>query len=327
MCEHMTLQQSTEWPRQTGAVTCCVWGFGHVGQITATHLAAKKHRVFVVDPRFVALADVMLEVEHVENSQLREALLEAFHEGKLRFLEPKDDSQESIDAHFICVNVPNFCNGRQDLRNVLRVCEEFPASPGKAGVPIIIVRSTLLPGTTEKLLIPLLNKRLGSPGALRVVVNPCFVRGTEFKEDIQAAERIVVGSLTEAAIDDLSVMYNCAPSAVIRTTPREAELIKYSDNAFHALKVAFANELSRISKVVGSSEKKILYALRADHRLNISEAYLEAGRAFGGICLPQDLKAFDRWLSEIDCSVPILNSILESNCIHHKKASHDQDEN
>ena len=178
-----------------------------------------------------------------------------------------------------------------------------------------MLRSTVLPGTTERLIIPYLESLSGKKEgtAFVSVVNPCFVREIDYVEDLHDPERVVIGGRDIQYTARLAELYRCSSGKLFQTSRIEAELVKYADNAFHALKVVFANEIADLAQELGVKGDVPLKIITADSRLNLSPAYLEPGQPYAGRCLPKDLLAFDSFMRRFPTILPLLHAITLSN--------------
>jgi len=228
------------------------------------------------------------------------------------------------DAHLVvvCVGTPSQRNGGLDLSQVLSVTAEIGAAlkqrPASAGQVIVVYRSTMLPGTMDKTVIPALAEAAGSPpGALyEVAYNPEFLREGTAVQDYFTPPKIVVGERVPGSGRRLRVMYGVIDAPFFRVPIPVAEMAKYADNSFHALKVAFANELGRLARVMEIPAQSVADIFLSDTKLNISPYYLRPGGAFGGSCLPKDVRALTACLRDNGISAPVIESILDSNGAH-----------
>jgi GDP-mannose 6-dehydrogenase len=229
------------------------------------------------------------------------------------------DSAEAVsatDLSVICVGTPSNGNGSLCLRHIENVCAEIGAALAqKAAYHIVVVRSTVLPGTVEEILVPILeresDRRAGRD--FGICMNPEFLREGSAIEDYDHPSQIIIGELDPASGDAVRQMYGAIEAPVVRTTLRTAEMVKYVNNAFHALKVVFANEIGNISKAHGIDGQEVMSIFCRDRRLNISAKYLQPGFAFGGSCLPKDLRALIYRAKQRDLDCPVLGALLDSN--------------
>jgi len=233
-------------------------------------------------------------------------------------------SEEGIlatDVSFICVGTPSQSNGSLDLAHLKRVCEDIGSALRRKQTPhTVVFRSTTLPGTTEDVAIPILEKHSGKQigQGLSVCYNPEFLREGTSVKDYYHPPKIVIGERNPGEGDVVEQIYSGIKAPTMRTSIRAAEMVKYSDNAFHALKVTFANEIGNICKRLGIDSHAVMDIFCQDTKLNLSKVYLRPGFAFGGSCLPKDLRALSYQAKRADLDVPVLNAILASNASHIK---------
>jgi GDP-mannose 6-dehydrogenase len=238
-----------------------------------------------------------------------------------------DDGRRAVletEISMICVGTPSQENGSLDLQHVQRCGREIGrALAEKSEFHLVVARSTMLPGSVEEQLIPEIEytsrKRAGRD--FGVVMNPEFLReGTSIQDFFNPAVT-VIGQLDERSGDVLARLYEFLEAPVVRTDIRIAEMVKYANNAFHALKVTFANEIGAVCKALEIDSHSVMDVLCMDSKLNISPYYLRPGFAFGGSCLPKDLRAIGFQAKTSDVAVPLLSAILESNRIHIERAT------
>lgn len=300
-----------------------VFGLGYVGSVTATCLASKGFRVLGVDVN--PLKVDLLESGHspIVEEGLEELLVAA---SKTCHLHATTDSQRAVietEISLVCVGTPSRPNGKLDLSHVENVMSEIgQALKKKDGPHLIALRSTVLPGTTEEVVIPALEKA-SSKKAQRdfaVCFNPEFIREGSAVKDFQNPPFTILGGINSAQLSPLRGLYNSIPGTVFETTIQTAEMVKYACNAFHALKIGFANEMGSLARKLGVDTQAAMEIFKSDTRLNISPAYLSPGFAFGGSCLPKDLRALTYRARELDMHLPLLESILPSNAQHIDRA-------
>jgi GDP-mannose 6-dehydrogenase len=222
----------------------------------------------------------------------------------------------ATEISLVCVGTPSRDNGGLDLSYMKRVCEEIGDALRTKSTPhVVVLRSTMLPGTTEDLLVPILEKHSGKKvgEGFTVCYNPEFLREGSSVYDFYNPPKIVVGESAPGAGDALLGLYAGIEAPTLRTSIRVAEMAKYCDNAFHALKVSFANEVGNLCKKLGVDSHDVMAVFCEDKKLNLSPAYLKPGFAFGGSCLPKDLRALAYEAKRFDLDSPLINAILESN--------------
>ncbi|MGQ0522186.1 MAG: nucleotide sugar dehydrogenase, partial [Betaproteobacteria bacterium] len=216
----------------------------------------------------------------------------------------------------ICVGTPGLRNGGIDLQFIKRVCEQIGAALREhPGAPVVAMRSTLLPGTMRELVIPTLEAQSGKHAGeeFGVCINPEFLREGTAVHDYYNPPKTVIGELNPASGDLMASLYAQMPGPLVRTDVGTAEMVKYADNAWHALKVGFANEIGNICKALDVDAHRVMNIFCQDTKLNLSSYYLKPGFAFGGSCLPKDLRALLYKAKTLDLSPPILSAILPSN--------------
>lgn len=300
-----------------------VFGLGYVGCVSAACLARDGHRVTGVDVNPVKVAQVNAGRSPVIEPGLDEVIGEVCRAGMLQATGDGRAAVAASELSLVCVGTPSNHNGSLDHRHVERVCAEIGAALADVGRPhVVVVRSTILPGTSESRLLPILEKYSGRPAGtgFGYCVNPEFLREGSALADYRAPSQIVVGELDRAAGDAAEELYREVPAPVQRMSVREGEMLKYVSNAFHALKVGFANEIGTLCKMHGIDGQVLMQVFCRDRTLNISPAYLRPGFAFGGSCLPKDLRALLYRAKEQDLDSPILAAVLESNRLHLRRA-------
>jgi len=220
------------------------------------------------------------------------------------------------EISFICVGTPSLLNGGLDLKYVRKVCEELGSVlRTKDDFHVVVARSTMLPGSMMDVVIPTLEEASGkrSGTGFGVCNNPEFLREGTAVYDFYHPPKTVIGETDSRGGDLLAAIYKDMDAPLIKTDVQTAEMVKYSDNVWHALKVGFANEIGNISKAVGIDGHKVMEIFCQDTKLNLSPYYMKPGFAFGGSCLPKDVRALTYKAHSLDLDVPILDSIMLSN--------------
>lgn len=292
-----------------------VFGLGYVGCVTAACLARTGHQVVGVDIAAEKVAAINAGQSPIVEPGLGELLAEVVRAGRLRATTSCAEAVAATDLSLICVGTPSRPNGQLDVSALARVAREIGAALGRRSRShTVVVRSTVLPGTTEQVLLPVLSEQAGSPAAgLAVAVNPEFMREGSSLQDFAAPPLTLVGCDDPETAAALRALYAGVSAPFVHTTVRTAEMVKYVANAFHALKVCFANEIGDVCEAVGADPYEVMRIFLMDRKLNISEAYLKPGFAFGGSCLPKDLRALAHAARGADVSLPLLSGILPSN--------------
>jgi GDP-mannose 6-dehydrogenase len=214
-------------------------------------------------------------------------------------------------------------NGNLDTSYVRRVCENIgTALKQKDDFHVVVIRSTILPGTMKNIVIPALEGYSGKTAGqgFGVCNNPEFLREGTAVYDFYHPPKTVIGETDEKSGDMLASLYEKMEAPVFRTSVEVAEMVKYVDNVWHALKVGFANEIGNICKSIHVDSHTVMDIFCSDTKLNISPYYLKPGFAFGGSCLPKDVRALTYKGKSLDLDLPILNAILSSNHMHVEKA-------
>jgi GDP-mannose 6-dehydrogenase len=296
-----------------------VFGLGYVGAVSAACLAADGHEVVGVD-KSVSKVELMNSGKSPIIETNIDAMIRAAHsEGRLRATTDAAEAIRSTELSLVCVGTPSESNGSLSLAHVRNVCNDIGAAlKTLERYHIVIIRSTVLPGTVREVVIPELERASGKKAgaAFGVCFNPEFMREGTAVKDYYHPPKTVVGELDRRAGDQLLAIYAGLTAPVIRTTLETAEMVKYVDNTWHALKVGFANEIGSICKPLGIDSFEVMDIFCQDTKLNISPYYLKPGFAFGGSCLPKDVRALRYRAKTLDVEAPILNSILPSNDAH-----------
>jgi GDP-mannose 6-dehydrogenase len=295
-----------------------VLGLGYVGAVSAACLARDGHEVIGVDPERTKVDLINAGKSPIIEKDLPGIIAEQVAAGRLRASTELPAAVRHTDLALVCVGTPSQPNGGIDLRHVRRVCEQIGRTLATHhGAPVIVMRSTMLPGTMREVVIPTLEqfsrKRAGEE--FGVCVNPEFLREGTAVHDYYHPPKTVIGEMSRASGELLASVYAAMPGPMIRTDIETAEMVKYADNSWHALKVGFANEIGNLCKAVGVDAHKVMDIFCQDQKLNLSPYYLKPGFAFGGSCLPKDLRALLYKAKTLDLSLPILASILPSNAL------------
>ncbi|MGH9004894.1 MAG: nucleotide sugar dehydrogenase, partial [Acidimicrobiia bacterium] len=289
-----------------------VYGLGYVGAVSAACLAADGHTVVGVDTNPVKVDLLNKGHAPVVESGLAALIEEGVRAGRLRATTDCDSAVAGTDIGLVCVGTPSRGNGSLDLTSLRRVAGDIGQAIRRRRSPItVVVRSTALPGTTRDVLQPELERTAGRPVA--VAVYPEFLREGTAIRDYRQPPKVVIGAIHEA-VRDLVTRLAARPGApLIQTDLELAEMAKYVDNSWHALKVTFANEIGSLAKAQGLDGHRVMDILCTDTKLNLSPVYLRPGFAFGGSCLPKDVRALRYQGRGLDLDLPVLNAILPSN--------------
>ncbi len=300
-----------------------VFGLGYVGAVTAAALARDGHDVTGVDVAEAKIDTIRRGLSPVLEPGLDELVARCVAEGRLRATDDPAEGLEDADASLICVGTPSQRNGSLDLSYVVQVASQIGsklslAAPGHR----VVVRSTVLPGSARGVVLPEVERASGRAAGdgWDLCVNPEFLRESTSLRDYDAPPRILVGEREPGAGAPVLALYNEIEAPHFCVPLEVAEAIKYTDNAFHALKVTFANEMGRVWESVGADPVQVMDIVTRDDKLNISPVYLRPGFAFGGSCLPKDLRALTSAARDRDVAVPMLGAILGSNEIQVRRA-------
>ena len=293
-----------------------VLGLGYVGCISAACFAELNNEVIGVDPN-----PLKVEIINQGRSPIVEPGIEALIQstvkaGRLRATTGASEAISNSEISLVCVGTPSNQNGSLDLRFIKRACQEIgEALEASKNYHVVAFRSTMLPGTLEETIKPALEvysgKRAGKD--FGVAVNPEFLREGTSIVDFHNPPFTLVGCDNEEATAMLRRLYAAIKAPFLTLSVREAEMVKYACNSFHGLKVTFANELGIICKRLGIDSHRVMEVFCKDTKLNLSPYYLKPGFAFGGSCLPKDLRAITYKAKQLDLDLPLINSILPSN--------------
>lgn len=298
------------------SVSLSVFGLGYVGCVSSACFAKQGHQVIGVDVSQAKVAMINSGTATIVESGIGELVAQMVSEGRLSATTNVDDAVRRSDISLICVGTPSRPNGGIDLRYVERVCEEIGAAIRmKDARHTVVVRSTILPGTTARLVIPTLEKASGKKAGrdFGVCMNPEFLREGSSIRDFYEPPFTLIGTDDEVSAGLLSSLYSGIDAPLYVTGTGVAEMVKYSCNCFHGLKVGFANEIGNICKAFGVDSHEVMRLFCLDTKLNLSPTYLKPGFAFGGSCLPKDLRAITYHARTADVPTPILSAALESN--------------
>jgi GDP-mannose 6-dehydrogenase len=303
--------------------TVSVFGLGYVGSVTAACLAHLGHTVVGVDSNASKTESLESGRSPIIEKGLDDLIATARKESRLRATTDAAASVLGSEISLICVGTPSQANGKLDLAHIRNVCREIgQALRQSSKFHWVVLRSTVLPGTTDTVVVPILEEASGKRAGVDFAVcyNPEFIREGTAVADFFEPPFTVLGASDKSHVAPLRDLYEGVNGRVFETSLAGAEMVKYSCNAFHAIKVGFANELGTLCKAFGVDTQAVSEIFVSDTRLNISPAYLSPGFAFGGSCLPKDLRALAYGAKELDIQIPLLTSILPSNSQHIERA-------
>lgn len=305
------------------AQSISVFGLGYVGTVTAACLAHKGYNVIGVDLSRSKVEAMQIGRNPIVEPRVGELIAENRAAGRLQATSDSEHAVLNSEISFLCVGTPSLRNGKLDLGHIEPVCREIGQILKKTDrFHLVVLRSTVLPGTAETVVTPTLEKYSGKMlgQGFGVCVNPEFMReGTAVSDFLEPAITII-GASDSKHSNILRKVYEWVPGRVFETSFRSAEMVKYVCNAWHAVKVSFANEVGTLAKELDVDAETVVEIFTADHKLNISPSYLKPGFAFGGSCLPKDLRALNYRAKELDLNLPLLQSILVSNGEHLERA-------
>jgi GDP-mannose 6-dehydrogenase len=305
------------------SLSISVFGLGYVGTVTAACLAHMGHNVIGVDLSSTKVEALQAGRSPIVEPRLGDLIAESHRGGRLRATAESEYAVLNSDVSFLCVGTPSLRNGKLDLGHIEPVCREIGTVLAKKNAfHLVVLRSTVLPGTAETIVVPTLEKfsrkKLGQD--FGVCVNPEFMREGTAVADFLEPVVTVIGAAEPTHSARLRELYKWAPGRIFETSFRSAEMVKYVCNAWHALKVSFANEVGTLAKELEVDAASIVEIFTADTKLNISPTYLKPGFAFGGSCLPKDVRALNYRAKELDLNLPLFQSILPSNDEHLDRA-------
>src|SRR5271168_2697711 len=289
---------------------------GYVGTVSAGCLAQEGHEVVGVDPVRTKVELINGGHSPIVEADIGEIVAGMVKAGRLRATDDQVEAIRATELSFVCVGTPSQSNGNLDLTHIRHVCELIGAAiKEKAARHTVVIRSTILPGTMRQIVIPTLEEYSGKSAGtdFGVCNNPEFLREGSAVKDFHAPPKTVVGEFDRASGELLTALYAKLDAPFIRTDLETAEMVKYVDNSWHALKIGFANEIGNLCKSFSIDAHEVMKIFCQDKKLNISPAYLLPGFAFGGSCLPKDLRALAYQAKTHDLELPIMTSILPSN--------------
>ncbi|GLH76755.1 GDP-mannose 6-dehydrogenase [Bradyrhizobium sp. SSBR45G] len=293
-----------------------IFGLGYVGTVCAACLAELGHTIIGVDKAGAKVELIRTGQSPVIEPGISEKVAKAVANGRLTASADATMAIAASDISMICVGTPSAASGDLDLTAIRQVAAEIGRGLKDKPTPhLIVIRSTVLPGTSQKIVVPLLEEASGKKAGtdFEVSFNPEFLREGCAIADFNTPSKTVVGADRKETAERVLALYDELPGAKIATSIETAELAKYIDNSWHALKVAFANEVGVIAKTLDIDSRDVIDIFLQDTRLNISAAYLRPGFAFGGSCLPKDVKALKHLAQSHGLSVPVIENVLPSN--------------
>ena len=296
-----------------------IFGLGYVGTVSAGCLADDGHLVIGTDPDSTKVDLINQGKSPVIEEQIGELIQKAVADKKLHATTDPHEIAQDTELSIICVGTPSEPNGSLNLDYVRNVCRQIGNMLKKRNdFHVVVCRSTMLPGSVRQVVIPTLEKHSGKRADVDfgICFNPEFLREGSAVYDFNHPPKIVIGQNNSRSGDMLAELYSNLDAPLIRTDIETAEMVKYTDNVWHATKVCFANEIGTICKALNIDGQQVMDIFCRDTKLNISSAYLKPGFAFGGSCLPKDLRALTYKAQTLDLKLPVLNAVLPSNKNH-----------
>lgn len=300
-----------------------VFGLGYVGCVSAACFCEKGHEVWGVDVDSQKVDFLKSGKSPIIEKELPEMIAKHAASGRLKTTVSAEEAIRNTDLSLVCVGTPSLESGALNTQYVERVSEEIGAALAKIDHPhTVVIRSTLLPGTTRSKVVPRLEKASGKKlgSGLRVAYNPEFLREGSAVYDFYNPPKTVVGSDQKEVASEAAAIYEGIPGPVFLTRMEEAEMVKYADNVFHALKVVFGNEVGAVAGKLGVDSHRVMDIFVHDTKLNLSPYYLKPGFAFGGSCLPKDVRALASRARELNIITPTLFSLMDANREHIRRA-------
>jgi GDP-mannose 6-dehydrogenase len=300
-----------------------VFGLGYVGSVSGAAFAGDGHTVIGVDVNAEKVARVNAGLSPIVERGLDELIGRTVAAGRLHATTDAAEAVINSELSLVSVSTPSRKNGSLDLTHLTRVCEQIgTALRNREGYHVVVVRSTMLPGTTHETVIPTLERSSGRRYGERfgVAVNPEFLREGTALHDLRHPPLTLVGHNHAADATSALSLYQNLDAPVVSTSIRVAEMIKYANNTWHAVKVCFANEIGSICKRLSVDSHEVMEIFCQDDKLNLSPYYLRPGFAFGGSCLPKDVRALEYRARELDLDLPLIRSVMPSNRQHIQQA-------
>jgi GDP-mannose 6-dehydrogenase len=300
-----------------------VFGLGYVGAVSLACLGRDGHEVVGVDIDSAKLDMIRRGVSPIVEAGMPELVRDAVASGRVSVTSDVERAVRETELSFVCVGTPSRPNGSQDLSAILRVSEQLGhAMRAKEGGHVFVMRSTVVPGTVEGTLRPIFERESGKREGVDfdLCFMPEFLREGSSIRDYDEPPYVIVGSRSKKAAEVAGSLFSHLPCELHVTSVGTAEMLKYSSNLFHAAKITFANEMGRLCQAYGVDSHEVMALFCKDTRLNISPAYLKPGFAFGGSCLPKDLRAALHMAKTRDVELPMLSAIPVSNTVHIQKA-------
>ena len=300
-----------------------IFGMGYVGAVCTACLADRGHHVIGVDTSELKLDLIRQGLSPIVETGLEALLGKNVQAGRIEATSDFMQAVRDTEITMICVGTPSKRSGDLDLTYVMAVAQQIgEALKDKATRHTVVVRSTVLPGTVRGIVVPIIEAASGKKAGVDfgVAINPEFLRESTAIEDFANPPMTVIGEWDEASGEVVAALYNELPAVVLRRPIEIAEMVKYTCNVWHATKVTFANEIGLIAKSLDVDGREVMNIVCQDTKLNVSAYYMKPGFAFGGSCLPKDVRALNYRASRLDCELPLLSSLMKSNEVQVRRA-------
>ncbi|MGH6737153.1 MAG: nucleotide sugar dehydrogenase [Methyloceanibacter sp.] len=301
-----------------------VFGLGYVGAVSAACFARNGHEIVGVDTNASKVQSFNAGRAPVVEPGLDDLMAEGVGKGRIRATSSVNEAVNQSDVSIVCVGTPSRPNGSLNLDAVQAVSSQIGTSlKAKDSSHLVVLRSTVLPGTVRNIVLPALERSSGKRAGenFSVVHNPEFLRESSAIKDFDNPPVTVIGAREKAAGEHAAELYRGVDAPLVITSIETSEMVKYTANVWHALKVCFGNEIGNVCKAIGIDGHEVMDIFCRDTKLNISPAYLKPGFAFGGSCLPKDTRAIAHLAKSLDLDIPVISSILPSNAVQIERAA------
>lgn len=297
-----------------------IFGLGYVGCTAAGCISKQGHEVVGIDVSGDKVAAINAGRSPVHEPGLGELIAQGVAEGRLRASTEIGSELDDADIAIVCVGTPSGVDGAHNMSYIAQVTRSIAAAlkPGRAAPLTVAYRSTMRPGSTDHIILPIFQSRFGkdTENTVELVYNPEFLREATAIEDYFHPPKIVLGTYDAKPSANMEKLHEGIEAPVFNTGIREAEITKFVDNSWHAVKVAFANEIGRVCQNLDISARKVHEIFKSDTKLNLSAYYTRPGGAFGGSCLPKDVRALQHIAADIGANTHLVDSLLRSNEAH-----------
>lgn len=297
-----------------------ILGLGYVGCTAAGCIASQGHHVLGIDVSSAKVETLNSGKSPVYEPGLDELISKARADGLLEATTEIGDKLDDCDIAIVCVGTPSGVDGAHNMSYIVQVTRAIAASikPDRKNPLTVVYRSTMRPGTTEQMILPIFRSLIGdaSDGLIELVYNPEFLREATAIEDYFNPPKIVLGTIDGVPSEKMVALHEGIEAPIFHVGIREAEITKFVDNTWHAVKVAFANEVGRVCQNLGISARQVHQIFVSDTKLNISPYYTRPGGPFGGSCLPKDVRALQHIAADTGSQTHLFDSLLRSNDAH-----------